>query len=156
MKRLNSFTLSELTVTIIIVLIAVIISYQILRNLYTDFNMFSKNETNTTNILYSYSILSNDFKKSTLIYQKKESLKLITKKQDTISYQSAENKLIRNYNSHLDTLDCTIKEFIYYSAFKDKNIVCSIKVSFNDNVEDDILLIKEYFPENLLQFKSEY
>ena len=153
-KKLRSFTLSEITVTLIIVLIIVAIAYQIIRNLHINYNLFHKNETTSGVILQSYSRIAKDINMSIGITKEGDRLYLITQKQDTITYLSAGDVLIRSYGNNSDTLNCSIKEYQFYPPYINLNLVKSIKISFNGYEEDNIILIKEYTPENLIRFIS--
>ena len=155
-KKLSAFTLSEITVTLIIVLIVVAIAYQIIRNMNVGYTLFYKNETSSGLTLQSYSRIAKDIKKSTGIIKEGDRLFLFTQKHDTIIYLSMGDVLIRNYDNHYDTIFCTIKDYEFYPSSQNSitNLVKSIKISFNGYSEDNIILTKEYTPENLIRFLS--
>lgn len=156
-RKIKSFTLSEITVTLIIVLIVIMIAYQILRNIQTNFSTFQKNENTSGIIMKNYYYIKKDFDKSKTIIKDNNQLFLITKKQDTIIYTILDEILVRKVNICLDTIDCSIKEYEYHSAFKNDNLklVKSIKLSFTKNSEDDIFVLKEYSTEELFRIKEQ-
>jgi len=156
-KKIAAFTLSEITVTLVIVLVVVMIAYQILRNLQTDFSLFQKNENSSGTLLQSYFCLKKDVDKSIFICKDGNILKMLTQQQDTITYLSNDSMLIRDYRMHTDTLHCSIKEYGFHPSYQadTHNLVNSLKISFNETFEDDIILLKAYSPENLVRFENE-
>ena len=153
-KKINSFTLSEITVTLIIVLIVVILSYQILRNMQSDFGMFQKNETSSGKILQSYFRIKNDFEKSSIITKEENYLKMITQKQDTILYFASDSLFVRQIKNSSDTINFYIRNYTFHSfeTSNEHNLVTSIEISFSKYPDDKIILRKLYTPENIINF----
>lgn len=152
-KKINSFTLTEITVTLIIVIIVVILSYQIISNIQSDFGIFKRNETSTDLLLQSYFFIKNDFEKSNIVLKDGNNLIMIKNPNDTIKYNNTNNKCIRQHENNIDTLNLLFEKFCFFDSQSEKNnLVSSFNVIVNNPVSFEFTLYKDYNIDDLLKY----